>query len=434
MKSSLTLVLALCALFLAAATAQDGEPARPLWTGAATVEEDSLFGQFLAYRESRRFVSESILDGEELPAFLERLGVIEPDAVAAARVFLEEAGTDRLPAGTPVRVKFMNGPATVFERAAGQYPRALEALEVLVEPDRLVAVGRGAEGFVAASRTVALETRYVAAAGEITVSLFAAAQNAGVPRDVMIRFADVFAFDVDFAREIYRGDRFEIVYEERVDAHGRVVAMGEIVFAALTWKGGTQARGYYRFVPREGAEAAYYAADGRNPRTLLMKSPINGARVTSRFGRRRHPVLGYAKGHKGIDFGAPTGTPVMAAGDGEIELIGPRGTFGNYIQIAHANGYATAYAHLDGFAKGLEQGDRVRQGEVIGYVGATGRTTGPHLHYEVLKDGEAQDPETAKVAVGETLAGRELEGFEQRKAVLDALRLKPFAVAEARLP
>nr|WP_305888886.1 M23 family metallopeptidase [Parvularcula maris] len=165
-----------------------------------------------------------------------------------------------------------------------------------------------------------------------------------------------------------------------------------------------------------------------------MKTPINGARVTSRFGRRRHPVLGYDKGHKGVDFGAPRGTPILAAGDGTVKLAGPRGTFGNYIRLEHAGGYETAYAHLQGFAKGIVSGKRVRQGEVIGYVGTTGRSTGPHLHYEVLAGGVHQNPETIKVAVGETLTAEALELFAARKSELNSLRTTPFAIVEATLP
>lgn len=434
MRATLYAIAAALVAALGPAFGQDEEPRRPLWTGAETLEDDSLFGQFRAIRDEQQFITEPILEGEALPQFLERLGVVEEDALAASEVFFAEAGVEELPEDTSVRIKFLKSPATVFQIASGRYPRGLQALEILLGQEKLVVLGRTEDGFQAASRPVDLEVRYVAAAGEINRSLFAAALGAGVPREVMIRFADVFAFDVDFAREIFRGDRFEIVYEIYVDSQGQEIGVGEIVFAALTWKGGVQAQGYYRFQPDGADEAGYYAANGRNPRTLLMKSPINGARVTSRFGLRRHPVLGFAKGHKGVDFGAPRGTPVLAAGDGVVKLAGPRGTFGNYIRIEHSEGLETAYAHLNGFAKGLKQGQRVRQGEVIGYVGTTGRSTGPHLHYEVLQNGQHQNPETVKVAVGETLDGETLASFFGARETLNGMRIRPFAVAEARLP
>ncbi|NNU14811.1 M23 family metallopeptidase [Parvularcula sp. ZS-1/3] len=415
------------------AAAQDDAP-RPLWSGSQTLSDDSLFEAFRSYRDKTRFISEPIIEGEALPDFLKRMGVMDSDAEAASKVFFEAAELERLPEGTTVRVKFMNGPATVYQVAGGRYPRALLAMEVFLGTDRQIVVGRTADGFEAQSRPVELETRYAAAAGEINRSLFSAAFGADVPREVMLRFADVFAFDVDFAREIFRGDRFEVVYEILLDSAGNEVGYGDIVFAALTWRGGIEAKGYYRYKPEGAEEASYYDATGRDPRTLLMKTPINGARVTSRFGRRRHPVLGFVKGHAGIDFGAPRGTPVLAAGDGVVKLAGPRGTFGNYVRLEHSGGIETAYAHLDRFAPGLKEGDKVRQGEVIAYVGSTGRSTGPHLHYEVLRDGEQQNPETVKVAVGETLTGEGKARFEGRREGADSLRITPFAVAEARLP
>ena len=407
---------------------------RLFWNGDQTLSEESLFSQFREFRENQRFVSEPILEGEDLQALLVRFGIPEDEAAAAAQAFLTEAGLEALDEGTSVRVRFLKSPATLSEQASGRYPRALQALEVLVDLDRLVAVGRTQDGFEAASRPVAPEVRYVAAAGEINRSLFAAAQGAGVPREVMLRFADVFAFDVDFAREIFRGDRFEIVYEVFLNDQGEELAVGEIMFAALTWKGGIFAQGYYRHTPPGAEEPSYFSADGVNPRTLLMKTPINGARVTSRFGRRRHPVLGFDKGHAGIDFGAPTGTPVLAAGDGVVKLAGPRGTFGNYVRLEHSGGIETAYAHLKGFAPGLKEGQRVKQGEVIGYVGTTGRSTGPHLHYEVLQDNVPQNPETVKVAVGEALIDDALISFVGERDWYNELRIRPFAIGDARLP
>jgi murein DD-endopeptidase MepM/ murein hydrolase activator NlpD len=415
------------------ATPADSVEPRRLWTGETTLSEESLFGQFRSYRDSRRFISEPILDGESLAGLLMRLGVVAVDAEAAANTLLSEAGLETLRTGTSVRVKFTRNAATVHQLAANGVPRGIDAIEVLVGTDTLIDVGRSQEGFVAASRPVTLDRRYVAAAGEINSSLFGASMAAGVPREMMINFADIFAFDVDFARQIKKGDRFEIVYELLYDQDGNEIAFGDILFAALTWNGKTKAKGYYRYFPEGAEKAGYYSADGRNPRTLLMKTPVNGARVTSRFGRRRHPVLGFVKGHAGIDFGAPTGTPVLAAGDGTIRRAAPTGTFGNYIEIDHSGALQTAYAHLQKYAPGIRAGRTVRQGEVIGYVGTTGRSTGPHLHYEVRHNGQPQNPETATVAVGETLTDEALEAFGVHRERVDSLRLQPFTVATATL-
>jgi murein DD-endopeptidase MepM/ murein hydrolase activator NlpD len=154
-----------------------------------------------------------------------------------------------------------------------------------------------------------------------------------------------------------------------------------------------------------------------------MKTPIDGARLSSGFGTRRHPILGYAKAHKGVDFAAPRGTPVMAAGDGVVERAGPYGTFGNYIRIRHAQGYKTAYAHLNAIKKGVRTGARVRQGEVIGYVGSTGRSTGPHLHYEVHFKDRAVNPQSLKIATGYELGGKELQRFKEQRDRIDAMRM-----------
>ncbi|MEM7741269.1 MAG: M23 family metallopeptidase [Pseudomonadota bacterium] len=403
---------------------------RELWVGPDAMPADSLFEAHLAYRKALAFTVEPALPGESLPELLRRVRLTPIDADLAAATFFEEAGIDALPDETSVRLKFHDLNATTEQLASGGYFQGLEEMEILVPPNRLIALRRQSLGFEASTRFVEIERRFVAAAGEINVSLFASALGAGVPRDMMIRFADIFAFDVDFSRDIHRGDRFELVYEMRVDQEGREVAPGEILFAALSWKGGTSQRRYYLFAP-EGEEGRYFDQTGRNPRTQLMKTPINGARISSGFGRRTHPILGYDKDHQGVDFAAPRGTPIMATGDGEVVISGPRGSFGNYIRLRHTGGYATAYAHLDRIAPAIKPGQQVQQGDVIGYVGSTGRSTGPHLHYEVLFQGKQQNPQTVKVAVGETLIGPSKSRFTVSRDKADRLRVVPFAVTDS---
>ena len=200
----------------------------------------------------------------------------------------------------------------------------------------------------------------------------------------------------------------------------------------MSWRGGRHRKGYYRFDGAEGMEMPYFDLSGESATRLLMKTPIEGARVTSGFGMRKHPILGYTKGHKGVDFGAPRGTPIMAAGDGVIERAAPTGTYGNYIKIKHNSGFETAYAHLNGFAKGIRSGAKVRQGDIIGYVGTTGRSTGPHLHYEVLRAGEWQNPMTLNVANGRVLEGGLLAEFTGHRDFLDTLRVHPYTIASAQ--
>ncbi len=203
-----------------------------------------------------------------------------------------------------------------------------------------------------------------------------------------------------------------------------MAAGGEIVFARLNWRGKSREKGYYRFEEEEG-RADFYDAAGQSAKRLLMKTPIDGARLSSRFGTRRHPILGYRRAHKGVDFAAPRGTPIKAAGDGVVERADRYGSFGNYIRIRHANGYKTAYAHLNGFRKGIRKGKRVRQGDTIGYVGTTGRSTGPHLHYEVHLRGKAVNPQKLKIATGKQLTGAALDRFKLERDRIDLLRAPP---------
>jgi murein DD-endopeptidase MepM/ murein hydrolase activator NlpD len=247
-------------------------------------------------------------------------------------------------------------------------------------------------------------------------SLMAAGTQAGVPPGVMIELIKILSFDVDFQRDIHPGDRFDLLYERFQLADGRLVRGGEVQYAALTL-GGRKLR-LYRYQDTRGF-TDYYNELGHSVRKALLKTPIDGARLSSRFGMREHPILGYTTMHRGVDFAAPAGTPIYAAGDGAIAEIGDNGGYGRYVRVKHGNSYATAYAHMSVFARGLKQGSRVRQGQVIGYVGSTGRSTGPHLHYEVLRDGSQINPVSVKFPSGEKLAGAELARFRAVKAAVD---------------
>ncbi|MEM1409668.1 MAG: M23 family metallopeptidase, partial [Pseudomonadota bacterium] len=327
---------------------------------------------------------------------------------------------------------------------AGGTPRRVQELQLLANPKLLLSAvppedadetsGDQPRVFDVTTKEVELSVRYVAAAGEIKRSLAAAAADAGLPPELLDAFADVFTFDVDFARNIHRGDRFEVVYEVLYDQSGVRIGVGDVLFAALTWNGGADDKAYYRFTPSPAGKADYFGVAGDNPRTLLMKTPVRGARVTSPFGLRAHPIHGYTAAHKGVDFGAPVGTPILAAGDGVVSIAGWRGTFGKYIRIRHNSIYETAYAHLHGFAKGIKPGKTVKQGDVIGYLGNTGSSTGPHLHYEVLSSGVQLDPQTVLVATGERLKGDQLDAFFERRDAINALRIRPFAVVERTVP
>jgi hypothetical protein len=270
---------------------------------------------------------------------------------------------------------------------------------------------------------VALErplTREVAGGrGTIDSSLFVTGQEAEVPVPVMVDMIRAFSFDVDFQREIWPSDGFELIYERYHDRAGVLAKTGDILYAALLLSG--RRVELYRFTPKSG-RTDYFDANGKSVRKTLMRTPIDGARITSGYGRRRHPILGYNRMHRGTDFAAPRGTPVYAAGDGVVEVAGRKGGYGKYIRIRHNGTYKTAYAHLNGYARKIRRGRRVKQGQVIGYVGSTGRSTGPHLHYEVMVNGRQVNPLKIRLPSGETLKGEDLEAFAADRAEINRLR------------
>jgi murein DD-endopeptidase MepM/ murein hydrolase activator NlpD len=198
------------------------------------------------------------------------------------------------------------------------------------------------------------------------------------------------------------------MYDRFVDSQGETIYHGDIAFAALTLSGQRQA--LYRFT-RDNGEEGFFDPSGKSARKALLRTPVDGARLSSGFGRRKHPILGYTRMHKGVDFAAPKGTPIYAAGSGTVDVAGRNGGYGKYVRIRHNGSYSTAYAHMNGFAKGIRRGTRVKQGQVIGYIGSTGSSTGPHLHYEVIRDGRQMNPMKVKMPAGPKLAGKERERF-----------------------
>ena len=277
-----------------------------------------------------------------------------------------------------------------------------------------------------------LKKEFRKANGSITHSLYQAAASSEMPTDILIKLIRVFSYDVDFQRDIRKGDEFEAFYEIYVDEKGNTVSNNTLLYASMTLSG--TKLGLFRFAPSDGA-TDYFDVQGQSVKKALMRTPIDGARLTSRYGNRRHPTLGYTKMHRGVDFGAPRGTPIFAAGDGKVERIGRYGAYGKYIRLRHGPKYQTAYAHLDSYAGRLGRGKRVKQGQVIGYVGSTGRSTGPHLHYEVLVNGKQVNPLGVKLPTGHFLTGTQLDEFLERRDELIRLQSSlsaPGAVADTQ--
>ncbi|MDA7801209.1 peptidoglycan DD-metalloendopeptidase family protein [Candidatus Pelagibacter sp.] len=263
-----------------------------------------------------------------------------------------------------------------------------------------------------------LNKKIVFKEGKITQSLYKTAIDLNVQPNVIIEFARIYGFQVDFQRDIRKNDNFQIMYEVFEDDDGKIFETGNIIFADLKLSGKNNALYYFE---KKGSEG-HYDKNGKSVEKALMKTPINGARLSSAYGMRKHPIDGFNKMHRGTDFAAPMGTPIMASGSGLITRARWCGGGGNCIKIKHNSTYETIYAHMKNFARGIKEGIRVKQGQIIGYVGSTGKSTGPHLHYEVVVNGKKVNSQKLKLPSGKTLKGKERKIFEVEKIKLDVLK------------
>ena len=252
----------------------------------------------------------------------------------------------------------------------------------------------------------------------ILQSLYKSAIEKRIPANVIVDFAGIYGFQVDFQRDIRKKDSFQILYEVFTNDSGKVVENGNIIFANLKLSGQNIPLYYFDKKNSEG----HYDKNGKSIKKALMKTPINGARLSSSFGMRKHPIDGFNKMHRGTDFAAPMGTPIMASGDGVIKKAGWCGGGGNCVVIKHNTTYQTVYAHMSKFANGIRNGVRVKQGQTIGYVGSTGKSTGPHLHYEVIVNGKRINSQTLKLPSGKILKGEDRKLFETKKIRIDVLK------------
>jgi murein DD-endopeptidase MepM/ murein hydrolase activator NlpD len=345
--------------------------------------------------------------GETLMQVLLDADVPQPNAHEAITALRAVYDPRRMKTGQPIQV--------LFDRTEGA--GKFVGFEFQPAVERSVAVNFDGVRFQAAETAKKLQRQAIAVRANIDSSLFESGRKAGVPMNVLTNLIRNYSYDVDFQRDIQPGDGFEVMYEQLVTEDGDVAnGAGDIIYAALTLSG--KKRAIYRYEDGEGV-IEYFNAKGESVRKALLRTPIDGARLSSGFGMRRHPVLGFTKMHKGIDFAAPTGTPIYAAGGGTVEEVGPKGSYGNYIRIRHNKEIATAYAHMSRFGAGMRRGARVGQGEVIGYVGTTGRSTGAHLHYEIVKNGQQVNPLSVEMPTGRNLEGKEFNRFKGLVASID---------------
>jgi len=360
--------------------------------------------------------------GDTLFGLLTKAGLSEAEAQAAGHSLADVFSPSDLKVGQEITLNFATGAGP-----AADSDTKLVALTLQPSMERDVKLTRDAAGqFIAAAIDKPLTERVDRAAGQIDISLFEAAREAGVPVGLIGDIIKAYSYDVDFQRDIHEGDSFEVMYERFDNEKGDLAKAGRLLYASLII-GGKPTPIYY--FERDG-DGEYFTADGVAVRKSLLKTPIDGARITSGYGMRVNPILGYSAMHQGIDFGAPTGTPIFAAGNGVVEEIGWKNGYGKYIKLRHNGTYETAYAHTSRFASGLQKGSKVKQGQVIAYVGTTGRSTGPHLHFEIMVNGEHVNPSSVKTVASDKLNGPALKAFKAQVATLQNQRRELINRAE----
>ena len=292
--------------------------------------------------------------------------------------------------------------------------------EIIIYPDieKKIYVKKVNNKFVAGEDKKKLFSKLKLYEVEIHNSIYESLKKIDTPDEIIMEFVQLYSFDIDFQRDIRKGNKIKIFFEIYTDSQNNYIKSGNINFSEIILN--DESYELYRFQSEGDEFVEYFNSDGKSATKALMKTPINGARLSSGFGMRKHPILGYNKKHQGVDFAAPTGTPIMAAGTGHIEFVGNNGGAGKYIRIKHLNGYKTSYSHLSKYASGIQKNIKVRQGQVIGYVGNTGLSTGPHLHYEVIFNGKRINPMKMKLPSGKQLKDKNLEIFLAEKNRINA--------------
>lgn len=348
------------------------------------------------------FKTVKLKSGHTLSGLLTGAGLSNLEAAEVVEAFSDAFDPRRIRAGQEVNLEFIVSPDSDEE----------EFVSLEYEPSRrdIVLLERIGDGFIASKKEKVLSVDTRQATGVINDSLYMAGVRAGLPVPVLIELIRAYSWDVDFQRDIRKGDGFSVLYETMQDSDGTTVAYGDVLYAEINLSG--TALPIYRYTTTDGT-TDYFDDRGRSAKKTLMRTPIDGARLSSGFGNRKHPILGYNKMHKGLDFAAPRGTPIYAAGDGVVDYAGWNGGYGKYVRIRHNGEFSTAYAHMKGIKKGIGKGKRVKQGQVIGYLGSSGRSTGPHLHYEILKNRKQVNPMKVKMPSGRKLEGDEFARFQE---------------------
>lgn len=347
--------------------------------------------------------------GDSLVGMLTDAGVDQDEAKEAFTSVRSVFNSRKLIAGSVITAKLDKDSAgNVIVRGLKIPSSALSSVELSRNND---------DEFIVKKQDVPLVKRLARAGGTINGSIYQTGANAGIPSSMMSEIVNAYSYDVDFQRDVKKGDAIDILFERNETKDGVIAGNGNLVFAELNL--GDRDLKLFRYTDKNG-NSDFYNEKGESVRKALLRTPISGARMTSGFGMREHPISGYTKMHKGVDFGAPTGTPIYAAGDGTIEIVRRENGYGNYLRIKHNAKYSSAYAHLSRYASGIKPGKKVKQGQIVAYVGSTGASTGPHLHYEILANNEQVNPANVKFKTGNVLAGKELIAFKGNMSKIEA--------------
>ena len=380
----------------------------------------SLSGSSLNFDfEDEQIVDHEVKNGDTLLKILADVGAQEQDVFSILNALKKIKFSQSLNIGAVISITYR---AQNNEESAGANDNHKVVISNVTIPssveENIVVTRKNDGGYDARELKIKLlryNSRYF---GVIKNGLFVDGVEAGISPNSMMNMINLYGYDVDFQRDIHSGDKFEMLVESFYDENGKKVRDGSVLYSSLV----LQNRKIDIYMHKVDNRVEYFDSKGNSVKKSLLRTPINGARVSSGFGMRRHPILGYSKMHKGVDFSASTGTPILAAGAGTVIYMGIKGGYGNYVQIKHNNDYSTAYGHASRFNKKFRVGAKVKQGDVVAYVGTTGRSTGPHLHFELLFKGSQVNPAKVKATSGLKLVGKELVRFESSKNEIDRYR------------
>ena len=340
-----------------------------------------------------------IENGQTFGELIKSYDIPDAEKYTISQLLNNKIDLTRLNIGTEIRITYLRKADFV----------EIKKISILDKKNNQIQIIKNNGEYEIESASILTFTKNILKEVTINESLYRSAISSDIPPNIIMQFVNLYGFDVDFQREIRNGNKIKIYYEVFLDSKLNIRKAGNIKFASLSLSKNTYE--LYKYTTKDNNKFEFFNSTGKSAVKALMKTPINGASLSSGYGLRKHPILGYDRLHQGVDFAAPTGTPIMAAGTGFIEKIGMNGGAGNYIKIKHINGYKTAYGHMSKFASGLKRGSKVTQGQTIGFVGSTGMSTGPHLHYEVIFNNKKINPMKMKLPSGRKLKGKILDNF-----------------------